>query len=395
MPTVVVPSPTPAARQTQATPMPVAQQPKPLPKEDFTWWYILLAILSVGLAAAIYWLINSKKAEKAIDVPNNKSLSRIDTGPIDSDNELEWLRKNQELIDRRRKRSSQVKENQRKLPNSKILGGNGTNGSDDVVINTTIKEVQLLNKKDLPIYQIRELDMSNPFQPLSISNDEALIGAIEQINDEFEEDEDVRDLAVRILTMFKNRNSVDALSQVALYDLSTSLRVKAVITLAEFDHESTFETLLLACADPSREVRAASARALTKLSFDRADAWARIAECGEDWRMIQSARAAVESGFVERYFDRLISNDYKQVYEAFALMSLLIKSGESNPLFEAINNYPDMNVRLAVLHVVKVNQDPRCLPPLYTIAAKPDLPQEFGDAVDETIHFVGKSVEMI
>jgi hypothetical protein len=396
MPTVSAPQNTPQ-KQTQPaqTPPPVAQQPKPLPKEDFTWWYILLALLGLGLIGAIYWLINNKKIEKEKSdaKEESKKLKKSDHGAIDSENELEWLRKNQELIDRRKKRAGQIREKQSKLPNSKILGGTGTNGSQEIVVNTTTKDVQLLNKKDLPVYQIRELEMPNPFQPLPTSNDEALMGAIEQINEETEEDETIRDLAVRILTMFKTRNSVEALSQVALYDLSTSLRVKAVLTLSEFDHESTFETLLLACADPTREVRAAAARALTKLSFDRADAWARIAECGEDWRMIQSARAAIESGFVERYFDRLISNDFKQCYEAFSLMTLLIRAGETDLIFQAINENRDINVSLALLQVVKVNEDGRSLKPLYALAAKPELPQDLSESVDEAIFYVGKVVE--
>ncbi|MEO6051318.1 MAG: hypothetical protein ABIP78_08305 [Pyrinomonadaceae bacterium] len=74
------------------------------------------------------------------------------------------------------------------------------------------------------------------------------------------------------MTAFRTRNSVEALSQIALYDLSSNLRSKAVATLTDFDHESVFEAILLACADPTREVRAASARGVFRLNFDRADA---------------------------------------------------------------------------------------------------------------------------
>jgi hypothetical protein len=391
MPTVSAP---PSANkqtqsQVQPTPPPVVQ-PKPQPKEDFTWWYILIISLVLGLIAAVYWMAISKQKAKYQSEEAKKANNKIkmEAGPIDSDNELEWLRKNQKLIDRRKKRQNQIKDNKTKLPNSNIFLE-----TKETVVNTSVKEVQLLNKKGLPVYQIREIEMPNPFQPLPNSNDDALFGAIEQVNDEFEEDETVRDLAIRILAMFKTRNSVEALSQVALYDLSTSLRVKAVITLSEFDHESIFETILLACADPSREVRAAAARALSKVSFDRADAWARIAECGEEWKMVHAARAAIEGGFVERYFDRLISNDYKQCYEAFTLMTLLIRAGETDLIFKAINENKDINVSLALLQVIKVNEDGRSLRPLYALAAKSDLPQTLGDAVDETIFYVGRVVE--
>ena len=145
--------------------------------------------------------------------------------------------------------------------------------------------------------------MARPFMQLPISNDDALLSAIEQTQDEFEEDESVRELAVRILARFETKNSVESLSQVALYDLSSTLRSKAVGILSDFDHESVFETLLLACADPTREVRAAAARGLFRLSFDRSDCWMRIAESNDEFRMRHAARAAIAGDLVERSFD--------------------------------------------------------------------------------------------
>jgi hypothetical protein len=189
--------------------------------------------------------------------------------------------------------------------------------------------------------------------------------------------------------MFRNRNSVEALSQVALYDLSSSLRVKSLMTLSEFDHESVFEPILLACADPTREVRAAAARCLTKLSFNRADAWARITELKDTWRLKQCAKAAVESGLVERSFDRLTHNDYKHVYEAFALIALLIKADETELVLDKLENHPDMNVRMAILHIIKVLDAKNTVPNLYKLAVKPELSHEFSDALEETIQKVG------
>ena len=137
------------------------------------------------------------------------------------------------------------------------------------------------------------------------------MSAVEQTHEEFEEDEEIRELSVRILAAFKTRNSVEALSEVALYDLSSNLRSKAVTILSEFDHESVFETVLLACADPTREVKAAAARSLFRLSFDRANAWTRIADSDEEGRMRQIARAAIEADLVNRTLERLVHEDHK------------------------------------------------------------------------------------
>src|SRR5204863_3413244 len=193
------------------------------------------------------------------------------------------------------------------------------------------------------------------------SHDPSLLNAIEQANDEFEEDEEVRDLAVRILTAFRTRNSVEALAQIALYDLSSNLRSKSVSILTDFDHESVFETILLACADPTREVRAAAARGLFRVNFDRADAWKRLIEAGDEYRMSHAVRAAIEAGLTQRSFDRLVHDDLKIAYEAFALVALMITAGEDKEIFDAIRDHRDERVKFALLHVLKVIHDERSL----------------------------------
>lgn len=241
----------------------------------------------------------------------------------------------------------------------------------------------------LPIFSIDELEPARPFEQLPLSNDPALISAIEQTQDELEEDETVRELSVRILNAFKNRNSVEALSQVALYDLSATLRSKAVTILSDFDHESVFSTILIAGADPTREVRAAAARALTRLSCNRADAWTRIIETEEEGRMIQAARAAIEGDMVERTFSRLVHSDRKFAYEGFTLLALLIKVNETEGIFEALEKHDDMNVRRAILHVVKITKNQKALEGLYTLLERKTLPLELQEEIDKTIEEIG------
>ena len=116
---------------------------------------------------------------------------------------------------------------------------------------------------DLPIGQIAELAIPRAIDDLPVSEDEGLLAAIDEVQDDSDADSEFRAIALRVLAGFKTRNSIDALSQIALYDLSTTLRAKAVGMLADFDHQSVFEAIVLSCADPSREVRAAGARALS------------------------------------------------------------------------------------------------------------------------------------
>lgn len=356
-------------------------------QEDFTWWYISLFILIAGLGGAIFWWYSSRKAKaesselsKARSAQNKKDSWELDS--LDADKELEWLRKNRKIVNKK----SKMKVNENGFPSGLPQASRAfTNQKEEA----KAKEEVSVASNTLPVFSIQRLELARPFSPLPLSNDQSLMSAIEQVQDEFEEDEEVRDLALRILTAFKTRNSVEALSQIALYDLSSSLRSKAVVTLADFDHESVFEPLLLACADPTREVRASAARGLFKLSFDRADAWSRIAETNDEFKMRASARAAIEADLVKRSFERLVHTDYKSAYEAFALVALLLKAGESKEVFEILGNARDKNVQKAILHVIKVAREQAALDGLYSLLEKNNLSEELRKEIDETIEEVG------
>lgn len=352
--------------------------------EDFTWWYISLFVLALGLGGAVFWLLKTKKQSKEIVKPR-KSIANAnwETKSLDADRELEWLRKNQNLLDKNGKSRAQ-RNAARKSAKENAVAAN-------VVAAKVSSDAKANEQKEiaLPVFSIDRVELARPFAPFPLSNDDALMDAIEQTHDEFEEDEMVRDLALRILQAFKTSNSVEALSQMALYDLSASLRSKAVNILADFNHESVFETVLLASADPTREVRAAAARALSKLTFDRADAWTRIFESDEPGRIGQAARAATESGFVEMSFDRLAHQDKKYSYEAFALMVLLVKAGETEPLFHALESHKNMNVRRAILHVVKVTKDEAAVEKLCAILERGTLPLELREEADKTVEEIG------
>ena len=356
-------------------------QRKP-PEEDYTWWYLTLLVLIGGLVGAIVWKVKSKK-EVQVSTENKKKSGKNDNSELsfDADEEMESLRKNQNIVDRKRRKAPKKQPTMNLPKTSSVLNGNAAN------VKPEVQQVTLddLNALPLPVFSFNKIEHSKPFNHLPISNDEALLSAVEQTHDEYEEDEEVRDLAVRILAAFRTRNSVESLSQVAIYDLSASLRSKAISILTEFDHESVFETILLGCADPTREVRAASARGLTRLSFDRADAWARILETNEEGRMKQASRAALEGGFVERSFDRLTHRDSKYAYEAFVLLAMIVKSGEVEGLIDAIKNHRDPKVRSAILHVFKVTRDANALSQLYNLIENERLAVDLREEIDQTI----------
>lgn len=356
-----------------------AQLPKVVvpeqPQEDYTWWYVSLFVLGIGLVGAVFWMLNGKKKRKAAEArlkPVRKTKDQWGTESVDFGKELEWFRKNQNVINK--KPSSELA----RTVNAK----NKSAGSEE-------KEEEETSPEFLPVFSIRKIQPARDFDPLPLSNDESLMSAIEQAQDEFEEDENVRDLAVRVLTAFRTRNSIEALSQIALYDLSSNLRSKAVAILSDFDHESVFEMILLACADPTREVRAAAARGLFKLSFDRADAWTRIAEGGDEYKMRQAARASIEGDLVERSLDRLVHPDMKYAYEAFTLVALLVKAGETEVISGALENHKNLNVRKAILHVIKVIKEQNAVEWLCELLENDKLPAEIKEEINLTIEEIG------
>lgn len=359
------------------------QKPTPAPvvEEDFTWWYITLAILGAALSAVIiFWLRSRRAAAEAVEKESKSSQKKKGDDSVEMDKELEWLRKNQEIVDRKRKKKKPA--NAINLPKTSEIF-NKQDALEEEKDDFTPDEIPL------PVFEFKEVKPAERFDALPLSNDVALLSAIEQTHDEDEEDEQVRDLAVRILAAFKNRNSIEALSQVALYDLSSALRSKAISTLADFDHESVFEWILLACADPTREVRAAAARGLTRLSFDRAQAWARILQCGDEWRMKHAARAAIEGGFVERSFDRLIHRDEKYAYEAFVFLSFMVKAGETGQILHALKTHFDPRVKYALLHILKTVKDNNAFSVIYSLLEDPELKPEIKAQTDKVLEEIG------
>lgn len=358
-----------------------AQNPSLKPEEDLTWWYVILGVLVVALAGTVLiWTNKKKSTQNKIEKKSNanKDLYDDNAHDFDADEEMEWLRKNKKITGKSSKTSS----------NRKSLPQNSTKPAKEKAVEVEIPvplNIALLDKSEPPIFEFKALEPAAKAEPLPLSNDESLLNAIEQSQDEYEEDEEIRDLALRILMAFRTRNSVEALSQVAIYDLSSAVRSKAVSILSEFDHESVFEAVLLACADPTREVRAAAARAFSRLSFDRADAWVRIIETGEQGRMIHAARAAIEGGFVERSFDRLTHRDKKLAYEAFALVALLIEAGETQQILKTIQNHRDKQVKQAIIHVLSVVKNKNAMSILYGLLEDKQILGELKKEIDNAM----------
>lgn len=351
----------------------------------WTWILIVLTLLAGG--GFLIWRRKQSANLQQLAVGNGDSgsyqnVDSYEVEGIDVDKDLEWLRKAKK---RTRKRPATIGPKDSSSP--ELVSSPPVRNSlpSDLDTKAFQEKMRRLQYAQLPINSYTKLTASRIFDPLPISDDLSLLNAIEQANEEYEEDETVRELALKILTAFRSRNSVESLTQIALYDLSSNLRSKAVATLTDFDHPTVFEPILLACADPTREVRAAAARGLFRLSFDRADAWKRILETNDEFRMRHAARAAVESGIAVKSFERLVHEDLKVAYEAFSLVAFMIASGETDEIFKAIRDHRDERVKFALLHVLKVQKDERThakLEHLRTIKLSADVLERINDTLN-------------
>ena len=77
--------------------------------------------------------------------------------------------------------------------------------------------------------------------------------------------------------------------------------------------------------------------------------------------------------------------DLKVAYEAFTLVALLIKSGETNEIFGSIRDNKDERIRLALLHILKVFKDERTLDGLNDLHKNEFLPTDVTEKIKDLI----------
>jgi HEAT repeat protein len=172
------------------------------------------------------------------------------------------------------------------------------------------------------------------------------------------------------LAQFEVRESVSVLAKIARRDAKPNLRALAIASLAAINHESVFPSVLIGMADESREVRAAAARALSRLSFDRADAYIRVMETDDAATLREVAQACVKAGVASQAIDRLASNDRRQAYEALSLVTLLAQADVLEPIVAAIENHHSLEVRIGAVRLLGTIGHPGMLAELKEIATE-------------------------
>ena len=197
--------------------------------------------------------------------------------------------------------------------------------------------------------------------------------------------------AAKTLSRFPAAEAVSALTASARADSEAAVRSQAISSLAAINHESVFPAVLIGMADESREVRAAAARSLTHLNFERLDAFIRVLEAEDEDLQGAVARACIKSGIVSQAIDRLANGDRRQGYETFSIISLLAKANLTEPVLDAISNHPNLDVRLATVRLLTNTGEAHVFEELRELALQEGLPEELQTALLEAMYQLDQS----
>jgi HEAT repeat protein len=207
-------------------------------------------------------------------------------------------------------------------------------------------------------------------------------------------DVEARAAAARQLSQYPVQRAVEALTALAAEDTEPAVRSAAVASLSEIEHESVFAPILMAFADEAREVRAAAARSLSRMNFDRSEGYVRLIETADADTLQKVASACIKAGMVGQAIDRMISEDRRLAYEAFSLLSLLAKANETEPLLEAINDHPEMGVRLALIRLLGTTAQPEIATQLRHLAVRDGMPEKVRAALMEVVYKIDQTMSV-
>jgi HEAT repeat protein len=213
--------------------------------------------------------------------------------------------------------------------------------------------------------------------------DDSLADALERLDSA---DVEARVAAAQQLAQFQVQRSVAALTALAGGDRDAAVRAAAVTSLGNIGHESVFPSVLISMADEAREVRAAAARSLSRLSFDRADAYVRVLETADAETLRHLASACVGAGLAKQALSRLASEDRRQAYEAFSLLSLVAKGGQSDLILRVVEEDQDLSIRLAAARLLGLMGDAELDARLRRIALGANAPEKLRTAILEAVY---------
>jgi hypothetical protein len=163
-------------------------------------------------------------------------------------------------------------------------------------------------------------------------------------------------------------------------------RAAALEELARSGGEDSFRLITDAFDDPLAQVRSAAACALHDLQPNRAASFTRALREATPERRRRIGGALANSGLAAEAINNLSGEIREKTYGAFSLLFLMAKAGEFQPLMSAIEDYHNIEVRLAVIKLLALTGQPEVVPAFRRLAVRGSLPAEVRSAVMEAIY---------
>ena len=163
-------------------------------------------------------------------------------------------------------------------------------------------------------------------------------------------------------------------------------RATAVGNLPQLGGEEAFQQISAAFDDQSSEVRSAAALAMFEFQEDRAAAFTRALREASPERRRRIGSAIASSGLAAQAIKNLTGESRDKTYDAFSLLFLMSKAGETQSLMRAIEEDPNIEVRLAVVKLLALSGQPDVLTAFRRMAVRGSLPPEVRSAVMEAIY---------
>jgi hypothetical protein len=163
-------------------------------------------------------------------------------------------------------------------------------------------------------------------------------------------------------------------------------REAALAEVVRVGGDDAFRCISRAFDDQSADVRNAAARALHDLQSDRAATFTRALREGTPERRCKIGQALAASGLAKDAIGNLTGESREKTYDAFSLLFLMAKAGEVQPLMQAIEDYPSVEVRIAVVKLLALSGQPQVVPAFRRLAVRGSLSSEVRSAVMEAIY---------
>jgi HEAT repeat protein len=141
-----------------------------------------------------------------------------------------------------------------------------------------------------------------------------------------------------------------------LHSVDPYKRAAAVAELARSHAKDAFALIARCFDDHSPHVRNAAARALRRLEPDKSvDMFNRALEEASPERKKNIGNAIAASGLASEAINNLVSENRQETYNALSILFVMAKTGEVEPLVEAVEEHENEEVCRAVLKLLTLS----------------------------------------